>query len=86
MTNAAMTIPTSPMTFMTNALRAARTALVLSVQNPISRYEANPTRAQPTIRKKKSAAATRSSMAKTNRFKYAKKRTYSGSPSMYPRE
>src|SRR5215203_6387304 len=48
-----ITRPTSPTTLMTNALMPARVAVVRRYQNEISRYEAAPTNAQPTIRKKK---------------------------------
>ncbi len=60
--------PTSPMTFVTNALRAAITADVRSYQNPIRRYEHRPTPAQPMISQTKFPARTSSSMEKTNRF------------------
>ena len=69
-----ITRPTSPTTLMTNALMPARVAVVRRYQNEISRYEAAPTNAQPTIRNKKLPARTSSSIEKTKKFRYAKKR------------
>ena len=59
-------MPTSPMTFITNALRAASTAERRWYQKPIRKYELRPTSAHPTIRKMKFPARTRSSIEKTN--------------------
>ena len=59
---------------ITNALMPALVAVSRRYQNEISRYEAAPTNAQPTIRKKKFPARTSSSMLKTKKFRYAKKR------------
>ena len=59
---------------MTKAFFAAATAAGLSYQKPISRYDANPTNAQPTMRKKKLPASTSSSIENTNRFMLAKNR------------
>ena len=72
--NAPSTRPTSPITFITNAFLAAATADGRSYQKPISRYEARPTNAQPTMRKKKLPASTSSSIENTNRFISAKNR------------
>ena len=47
-TKIANMMPTSPTTLMTNALRAAATAEGRSNQNPIRKYDARPTRPQPT--------------------------------------
>ncbi|TMD25803.1 MAG: hypothetical protein E6I92_11580 [Chloroflexi bacterium] len=58
-------MPTSPITFITNALRAATTAEWRWYQKPISRYELRPTIAQPTIRKMKLSARTSSSIENT---------------------
>ena len=68
------TSPTSPSTLMTNALMPAVVAVVRRYQNEIRKYEAAPTNAQPTISRKKFAARTSSSMLKTKKFRYAKKR------------
>ena len=57
-------MPTSPITFITNALRAATTAEWRWYQNPISRYELRPTSAQPVIKKTKFPARTSSSIEK----------------------
>src|ERR1700686_1457515 len=62
-TKAPRIMPTSPITFITNALRAASTAERRWYQKPIRRYERSPTRAQPTIRKTKFPARTSSSAA-----------------------
>ena len=67
---------------MTNALMPARTAVVRRYQNEISRYEAAPTNAQPTISRMKFDARTSSSIEKTKKFRYEKKRTYPRSESM----
>ena len=68
------TRPTSPTTLITNALMPAAVAVVRRNQKLISRYDAAPTNAQPTIRKKKLPARTSSSIEKTKKFRYAKKR------------
>ncbi len=60
---------------MTNALMPARVAVVRRYQKQISRYEAAPTNAQPTMSRKKFAARTSSSIEKTKKLRYAKKRT-----------
>ena len=69
-----ITRPTSPTTLMTNALMPARVAVVRRYQNEISRYDAAPTNAQPTIRIRKLPARTSSSIENTKKFRYAKKR------------
>ncbi len=58
-------MPTSPITFMTNALRAASTAERRWYQKPIRKYELRPTNAHPTIRNTKLPARTSSSIEKT---------------------
>ena len=60
-----MTSPTSPITLITNALMPAWVAVLRRYQNEISRYEAAPTNAQPTISSTKLAARTSSSIEKT---------------------
>src|SRR6476660_1944941 len=74
MKNVPSTRPTSPTTLITNALMPAAVAVVRRYQNEISRYDAAPTNAQPTIRIRKVAARTSSSMLNTKKFRYAKKR------------
>ena len=69
MKNAPSTRPTSPATLITNALMPAAVAVVRRYQNEIRKYEAAPTNAQPTIRMKKFAASTSSSMLKTKKFR-----------------
>ena len=69
------TSPTSPSTLMTNALMPAFVAVVRRYQKLISMYEAAPTKAQPTISSRKLPARTSSSIEKTKKFRYAKKRT-----------
>src|SRR5713226_5636169 len=64
-TNVPRIMPTSPITFITNALRAASTAERLWYQKPIKKYELRPTSAQPTIRKTKFPARTSSSIENT---------------------
>ena len=55
----------SPIAFITNAFFAAATASGLWCQNPISRYDARPTRPQPTSRRRKFPACTSMSIEKT---------------------
>src|SRR4051795_919242 len=74
MKNVPSTRPTSPTTLITNALMPAVVAVVRRYQNEISRYDAAPTNAHPTMRITKFAARTSSSMLKTKKFRYAKKR------------
>ena len=69
-----------------NAFFAASAAAGLSNQKPISRYEQRPTPSHPTYRTRKFCASTSTSMKKTNRLMYAKKRPYRGSSRMYPIE
>src|SRR4051794_17044211 len=61
--------PTSPTTLMTNALMPADVAVVRRYQKEISRYDAAPTNAQPTMRITKFAARTSSSMLNTKKFR-----------------
>ena len=63
------TRPTSPTTLMTNALMPASVAVVRRYQKEISKYDAAPTNAQPTISRKKFAARTSSSMLNTKKFR-----------------
>src|SRR3954452_22383084 len=79
---AAITRPTSPITFITNALMPARTAVSRRYQNEIKRYDAAPTNAHPTISRIRLEARTKSSIEKTKKFRYEKKRTYPRSESM----
>ncbi len=74
MKNVPSTRPTSPITLITNALMPALVAVVRRYQNEISMYEAAPTNAQPTIRTRKLPASTSSSIEKTKKFRYEKKR------------
>jgi hypothetical protein len=62
---AAITSPTSPITFITNALRPAAVAVARRYQNEIRRYDAAPTNAQPMISTMRFAASTSSSIEKT---------------------
>ena len=68
------TSPTSPSTLITNALMPASVASWRRYQKEIRKYEAAPTKAQPTISRKKFAARTSSSMLKTKKVRSAKKR------------
>ena len=86
MTKIANIMPTSPTTLMTNALRAAATADGRSNQKPIKKYEARPTRPQPTSSPTKLSESTSVSIANTKKFMYAKKRASALSPAMYPIE
>ncbi len=72
--NTANMMPTSPTTLMTNALRAASTADGRSNQKPIRKYEASPTRPQPTSKPTRLSESTSVSIANTKKFMYAKKR------------
>ncbi len=74
MKNVPSTSPTSPRTLMTNALMPAAVAVVRRYQNEIRRYEAAPTNAHPTMKSRKFDARTRTSIEKTKKFRYAKKR------------
>ncbi len=65
MKNVPSTSPTSPTTLITNALMPARVAVVRRYQNEISRYEAAPTNAQPTISSTKLPASTSTSIENT---------------------
>ncbi len=72
----------SPIAFITNAFFAAATASGRWCQKPISRYDASPTRPQPTSRSRKFPACTSRSIEKTKSDMYAKKRRSSSSPAM----
>src|SRR5579872_2200054 len=61
-------IPTSPTTFMTNALVAAATADGRSYQNPIKKNDARPTSPQPISKPTKLSESTSVSIAKTKKF------------------
>ena len=78
--------PMSPTRLTTNALRAAEAADGRVDQNPINRYDARPTPSHPTYRPRKLSAMTSSSIAATNRLRYAKNRRRAGSSRMYPIE
>src|SRR5437763_9065113 len=65
MKNVPSTRPTSPTTLITNALMPARVAVVRRYQYEISRYDAAPTNAQPTISSTKLPASTSSSIDST---------------------
>ena len=64
-TKNASAIVASPKAFITNAFFAAATASGRSCQKPIRRYEARPTRPQPTSRRRKFPACTSISIEKT---------------------
>ena len=74
MKNVPSTRPTSPTTLMTNALMPALVAVVRRYQKLMSMYDAAPTNAQPTISSTKLPARTSSSIEKTKKFRYEKKR------------
>jgi hypothetical protein len=59
---------------ITNALIPAWVAVLRRYQNEISRYEAAPTNAQPTISNRKLAASTNSNIENTKKFRYEKYR------------
>jgi hypothetical protein len=63
------TSATSPKTLMTNALMPARVAVSRRYQYEISRYDAAPTNAQPTMSSAKLLARTRTSIEKTKKFR-----------------
>ena len=65
MKNVPSTSPTSPTTLIRNALRPARVAVVRRYQNEISRYDAAPTNAQPTISNMKLPARISNNIEKT---------------------
>ena len=75
MKNVPSTRPTSPSTLMTKALMPARVAVPRRYQKLMSMYDAAPTNAQPTISNMKLPASTSSSIEKTKKFRYEKKRT-----------
>jgi hypothetical protein len=54
---------------MTNALIPADVAVVRRYQNEISRYDAAPTNAHPTMSSRKLPARTRTSIEKTKKFR-----------------
>ncbi len=74
--------PASPTTLMTNAFIAAATALGLKNQKPIRKYEARPTKPQPTSNPTKLSESTSVSIANTKKFMYAKKRAMARSDHM----
>ena len=78
--------PKSPMRVTRNAFFAAAAADGLCVQNPISRYEPNPTSSHITNSWMMFPAITSPIIAAENSDIYAKYRTYPGSPFMYPWE
>ncbi len=63
------TSPTSPTTLITNALIPAAVAVLRRYQNEISRYDAAPTNAQPTISSTKLPASTSTSIEKTKKLR-----------------
>src|SRR5579863_3918400 len=67
-------MPTSPRTLITKALRAAATAERRSNQKPIKKYDATPTRPQPTSNPTQLSESTSVSIANTKKLMYAKKR------------
>ena len=69
MKNVPSTSPASPTTLITNALIPARVAVVRRYQKEISRYDAAPTNAQPTISSRKLPASTSSSIENTKKFR-----------------
>src|SRR5579872_5243172 len=75
-------IATSPTTLMTKALRAAATAVGLKNQKPMRKYDAKPTRPQPTSKPTKLSESTSVSIAKTKKFMYAKNRAIAVSDHM----
>ena len=78
----AMANVASPIAFITNAFFAAATASGRLCQKPIRRYDASPTRPQPTSRSRKFPASTSRSIEKTKSDMYAKYRRSSSSPAM----
>src|SRR3954469_2485220 len=83
---APITSPMSTITFITNALMPAYVAVERRYQNEISRYDAAPTNAQPTIRITKLFASTSSGIENTTKLRYAKKSAEPMSDSMSARE
>ncbi len=71
-TNSASAIVASPNAFMMNAFFAAATALGLSCQKPISRYDDSPTSPQPTSSSSRLPPSTSISIEKTKSDMYAK--------------
>ena len=69
MMKVAITSPTSPTTLITNALIPARVAVTRRYQNEISRYDAAPTNAHPTISSRKLLASTSSNIENTKKFR-----------------
>jgi hypothetical protein len=60
-----ITSPTSPITLITNAFMPAAVAVLRRYQNEISRYDAAPTNAHPTMSSRKLPASTSRSIEKT---------------------
>ena len=69
MKRAASTMPTSPITLITNAFIPALVAVVRRYQKLISASEAKPTKAQPTISSTRLPARTSSSIEKTKKLR-----------------
>jgi hypothetical protein len=68
------------------AFFAASDAAFFSNQNPISKYDPNPTSSQQKYRKSKLSARTKASIAPANKAWTAKYHEILGSPDMYPTE
>jgi len=64
----------SPMRVVMNAFFAAAAALGLSIQNPISKYDASPTSSQKMNSRSKLLAITTPSIAPEKNDRYAKNR------------
>ena len=64
----------SPMRVVMKAFFAAAAALGLSIQNPMSKYDASPTSSQKTNSRSKLFAITTPSIAPEKNERYAKKR------------
>ncbi len=67
--NVPSTRPTSPTTLITNALMPAAVAVPRRYQKLISRYEAAPTNAHPTISIRKLPPSTSTSIEKTKKLR-----------------
>src|SRR5260370_38140262 len=79
-TNVPRIMPTSPMTFITNALRAASTAERRWYQKPVRKHDLRTTNANPMIRKRKYRATTSRRIANTKLYLKGKKRPYPRPP------
>jgi hypothetical protein len=78
--------PTSPNLVVIKAFFAASDAAFFSNQNPISKYDPNPTNSQQKYRKSKLSARTNANIAPANKAWTAKYHEILGSPDMYPTE